>query len=329
VILSLIQRHGNTILLLFAIALGIFVLSSPATLDSVTITGIYGLIALSVGLIYGQAGILSVAQGMFAAIGAYVTAVLSTRWGWSPYVSLFPSIAIPAALAYLISVVVIRLSPLAVALGTLAFARLVEIGIRGWDSVTGGYVGISGIPRLTGLTEPLAYASLAWVTLALAVFLYENLMRSMYGTAINTIRHDRARAIADGINVNAILGATFALSAAIAGTAGWLYAHYIGFIDPNSLDSHLSISAMLMAVVGGAATILGPIIGAVVLSALLQFLPAQEVQGLFFGGALILVLVVAQRGLLGTGLAKSIVRRLLRSLGVPRAAKAAPGEAPA
>jgi branched-chain amino acid transport system permease protein len=146
--------------------------------------------------------------------------------------------------------------------------------------------------------------------------MYENLVNSPFGRALNVIRHDRTRAQADGVNVPQLLSAAFAFSAAIAGSAGWLYAHYISYISPNSLDTHTSISALLMTVIGGSGIILGPLAGTVFLDVLVRHLPAQELQGMFYGGALILILILAPTGLLG------LVPALLARLRVRRAPRA-------
>jgi branched-chain amino acid transport system permease protein len=316
--MSALRMHSNAwAVAAIVIAGGALVYGRPPAVDTAIVTGIYALIALSAGLIYGQAGILSMAQGVFAAIGAYTTAVMTTRFGWPPYGTFVMSMVIPALMAFCMSPIVNRLGPLAVALGTLAFAKLLELLIRSWSALTGGYIGITGIPPLPGIADPFAYALLVWALLMAAAWSYENLMNSMFGNALSTIRHDRARATADGVPVGALLSTTYALSACFAGAAGWLYAHHIGFIDPHSLDSNLSITVMLMAVVGGVGAVVGPVTGALLLTVLLQALPAQEVQGLYFGSALIAVLVLAPEGLLGTPLTKSL-RAQMRGSREPR-----------
>ena len=252
---------------------------NPVWLDSVILTGILALIALSAGLSFGQAGILSMAQGAFAAIGAYATAVCATRFGLPAWAGLALAITLPAALAWGLARMVTRMPELATALATLALATLLEIVARNWDAVTGGYVGIAGIPPVEGFGVAWRFNILVWVFVLLAVLAYENLMLSAHGRALNIVRHDRTRAM--------------------AGAGGWLYAHYITYMSPQSLDTHASISALLMAVVGGAGYILGPVLGTFLLNLLGKLLPAQEAQGLFYGGALILILLVAPQGLLG------------------------------
>jgi branched-chain amino acid transport system permease protein len=271
----------------------------PVWLDTVILTGIFALISLSAGLSFGQAGILSMAQGAFAAIGAYATAVCATRFGLPAWAGLPLAIALPAALAWGLARLVTRMPELATALATLALATLLEIVARNWDSVTGGYVGIAGIPPVAGFGKAWQFNILVWGFVLLAVWVYENLMRSAHGRALNIVRHDRTRAMADGIAVAPLLSAMHATSGAMAGAGGWLYAHYITYMSPQSLDTYASISALLMAVVGGAGYILGPVLGTFLLNLLGKLLPAQEAQGLFYGGALIVILVVAPQGLLG------------------------------
>lgn len=294
------SRRRNTWIML---AVGVLACAlaplSPVWLDTVILTGILALISLSAGLSFGQAGILSMAQGAFAAIGAYATAICATRFGLSAWIGLALAIVLPALLAWAVARMVTRMVPLATALATLALATVLEIVARNWDAVTGGYVGIAGVPPIEGFGTGWRFNILVWVFVLLAVLVYENLMNSAHGRALNIVRHDRTRAMADGIAVAPLLSAMLATSGAMAGAGGWLYVHYITYMSPHSLDTYASISALLMAVVGGAGYILGPVLGTFLLNLLGKLLPAQEAQGLFYGGALILILVVAPEGLLG------------------------------
>jgi branched-chain amino acid transport system permease protein len=272
---------------------------NPVWLDTTILTGILALISLSAGLSFGQAGILSMAQGAFAAIGAYATAICATRFGLSAWAGLPLAIALPAALAWSLARIVTPMAELAVALATLALATLLEIIARNWDSVTGGYIGIAGIPPVDGFSTGWRFNILVWGFVVMAVLVSENLMNSAHGRALNVVRHDRTRAMADGVAVAPLLSAMLATSGGMAGAGGWLYAHYISYMSPQSLDTYASISALLMAVVGGARYILGPVLGTLLLNLLAKLLPAQEAQGLFYGGALIVILIIAPEGFLG------------------------------
>ncbi|MFO1079117.1 MAG: branched-chain amino acid ABC transporter permease [Reyranellaceae bacterium] len=291
-------RPNTPLVLLAALVAGAVAARDPAWLDIAIGIVINALVALSVGLMFGQAGLLSAAQGSFAAVGAYVSGILAAKLGWSPWITLPLAVLVPAALGYGLARLVARLAPLAVALATLTLSAMVEIVLRSWDDLTGGYVGLAGIPPVFA-GQPVAFYALAVAILAVSVLAYENLMGSRFGRGLTTVRGDRARALADGIAVPGLLSAAFAVSAAMAGAGGWLYAHYFSYLSPGSLGTELSISVLLMMVVGGARTILGPVVGAVILGVLAQLLPAQEVQGLFYGGALIVILLVARNGLLG------------------------------
>jgi len=294
------NRRRNTIVMVVVAVLACTLAPLSATwLDTVILTGVFALISLSCGLSFGQAGILSMAQGGFAAIAAYTTAILATRFGLSAWVSLALAMVLPAVLAWGLARMVTRMPELATALATLALATLLEIIARNWDAVTGGFVGIAGIPPIAGFDVAWRFNILVWIFVVLAVMFYENLMSSAYGRALNIVRHDRTRAMADGIAVAPLLSSMLATSGAMAGAGGWLYAHYITYMSPQSLDIHVSITALLMAVVGGAGYILGPVLGTFLLSLLGKFLPAQEAQGLFYGGALIVILIVAPQGILG------------------------------
>jgi branched-chain amino acid transport system permease protein len=295
------QRYQPTALLLVCLAVvSVLIHGEPVWLDTSAIIAIYALLALSVGISYGQAGILSVAQAAFASLGAYWTAILSARYDVSPYWGLVGAILFPAVIAYPLARIVTRLTPLALAITTLVFGQAVDIGLREGGNFTGGYIGISGIPPVPIAATDQAFHFLGWGAVLAVVTLYSNLVDSAYGRALNTIRSDALRATADGVDIHHMRSAVLALSAAVAGLSGWLYAHHISYLGPDSLTPSTSLSVLLMAVVGGAQTVLGPVVGAAVLTLLFKFVPAQGLQGMFYGGALIFVLLIAPRGLLGT-----------------------------
>ncbi|MDB5838414.1 MAG: amino acid/amide transporter rane protein 2, family [Herminiimonas sp.] len=289
--------------------LALIIGTNAVWLDTSSIIAIYGLLALSVGISYGQAGILSVAQAAFAAIGAYATAILCMRYDVSPFLTVFASVLLPAVIAYPLARLVTRLSPLALAIATLVFGNIVDLSLREGGNLTGGYIGLSGVPPIPFITSPMLFNILAWSIVILVVVAYSNLIHSATGRALNTIRSDALRATADGIDVGHERSMVLALSAAVAGLSGWLYVHNSSYIGPDSLGPPLSLSVLLMAVVGGSRTILGPIMGAAVLTLIFKFIPAQEVQGIFYGGALIAVLLLAPRGLLGIRIGRWMAAR--------------------
>lgn len=277
-----------------------FILNSAFWLDNSVMVAIFALMALSAGMAYGQAGILSIAPAAFASIGAFATGIVTTRYGLSPLIGLVLALLLPMVLAYPMARAISRLSPMPLSIATLLLSLVLELAIREGGSFTGGYIGLSGIPTLWFAPTIHAMHVLSWLSVVAVLVLYVNVTDSALGRAVKTARHDPLRATADGVNVPAILASYFSLSAAVAGLAGWLYAHQLTYMGPDSLTMHVSIKVLLMAVIGGASTFLGPVVGAAFLTLITLYLPAAETQGMIFGAVLILVLLVAPNGLLGT-----------------------------
>jgi branched-chain amino acid transport system permease protein len=298
--MSLFQRQRSA-LILFAALFVITLLISGNTvwLDTSVVIAIYSLIALSVGISYGQAGILSVAQAAFASVGAYAAAIVTTRYDLPAVFGLVLALVVPPLIAYPLARLVTRLNALSLAIATLVFGQAVDIILREGGDFTGGYIGLSGIPPLSIASTLLQYHFLSWGAVLIVAILLGNLINSPFGRAASTLRSDTLRAVADGVDVPHVRSVVLALSASVAGLGGWLYAHHIAYIGPDSLGPSVSLSVLLMAVVGGAQTVLGPIVGAALLTLLFRFIPSQEVQGMFYGGALIAVLVLSPNGLLG------------------------------
>lgn len=299
--MDVLHRQRTTIALILVVALATPVIAqSPFWTDNVVLFGIFSLFALSVGMAYGQAGILSMATGAFGAIGGFSTAILTTRYGLSPIVGLIPALVLPMVLAYPLARVVTRLSPLPLSIATLVLGSVIEIAIREGGNFTGGYVGLSGIPPIPFFDTPLKMLVLSWSCLVLVVFLFNNLKAGALGRAVATARHDPLRAVADGVAVPGMLATFFALSAAVAGLGGWLYAHNLSYLGPDSLNATVSMQVLLMAIVGGVRQTLGPVVGACLLLLIVTYLPAAESQGMVFGAALVVILLVAPQGVVGS-----------------------------
>jgi branched-chain amino acid transport system permease protein len=289
------------------------IITQPFWLDNSVLVAIFSLMALSVGMAYGQAGILSVATAAFASIGAFATSIITTQYGLSPLVGLLAAIALPMIVGYPMARAITRLSPMPLSIATLLLSMVLEVAIREGGDFTGGYIGLSGVPRLWFAPSVEGMHVLSWAVVLIVLVLYINLTHSAIGRAVKTARHDPLRATADGVDVPRLLASYFALSAAVAGVAGWLYAHHLTYMGPDSLTIHVSIKTMLMTVIGGAQTFLGPIAGAAFLTLINLYLPASEAQGMIFGGMLVFVLLVAPRGMLGTDWRKLFSRKSKRN----------------
>ena len=301
------------VLFVIIAALTPMIVGQPFWLDNSILVAIFSLMALSVGMAYGQAGILSVATAAFASIGAFATSIVTTHYGLSPLVGLLLAVALPMILGYPMARAITRLSPMPLSIATLLLSMVLETAIREGGDFTGGYIGLSGVPRLWFALSTEGMHILSWAVVLIVLVLYINLTHSAIGRAVKTARHDPLRATADGVDVPRLLASYFALSAAVAGVAGWLYAHHLTYMGPDSLTIHVSIKTMLMTVIGGAQTFLGPIVGAAFLTLINLYLPASEAQGMIFGGTLVFVLLVAPRGMLGTDWLKLFSRKPARN----------------
>jgi branched-chain amino acid transport system permease protein len=276
---------------------------------SITI-GIYSLLAVPLGLIYGLGGILSLAQGAFAALGAYSSAILFTRLGLSPAATLLPAILIPAAFAYVVSRPILRLPEMSMALATLALGLIIEVAFSASGRVTGGYEGMTGLPPIPFVGgSRIGVFLLVWLAVALSVYCYDAFRASARGRALIAIHVDRLLAESVGVSVARELSLLFAIAGAMSGFAGWLYAHYLGYIGPGSLTVHLSADLLFMVVVGGRSFSLGPVLGATFFVLASDVLPGSaQAQGMFFGASIILVLLTVPEGLLSIFVSRFIGR---------------------
>lgn len=271
----------------------------PSLYTTMFTIGLYALIALPLGLIYGQGGTISLAQGSFAAVGAYTSAILTTRYGIAPGLSFIPAMLLPAFLAFVIARPILRLPELSLALVTLSLGTVIAVGLQRGGDFTGSYVGLSGAPPLPLVgKDPVLVAVALWFVVLLVVIMYSHFVRSARGRALNAIRVDRLLAEAMGVNVPLYLATLFAIAAGVAGLAGWFYVHFIGYIAPDSLGVEASAHILFMVVLGGRRAVLGPILGAAFFTFANDFLPGAETHGLIFGTILVLILLLSPDGIL-------------------------------
>jgi branched-chain amino acid transport system permease protein len=255
-------------LLLGALVLGIVL--APIVIGGFTITlmnyiGIYTLVALGLVLLTGCGGITSFGQAAFVGIGAYATAYLSTRWALSPWVGLAASIVLTSFIALVIGYVTLHLGGHYLPLTTIAWGIAIFAAFGSFEFL-GSHGGIGNIPPVAlfgfefDAMGKLYY--LIWALCGLALLAATNLLASRQGRAIRALRGGRDMSASLGINVFSIRLSVFVLAAALAGVAGWLYAHMTRFVSPAPFDLRAGIEYLLMAVLGGAGTISGALIGA-------------------------------------------------------------------
>lgn len=252
--------------LLIALWAVVPVLASRSVTDMLVFTALYSIAGLGVSFLLGQCGIVSLAQSVFYGVGAYSTAYCCVQLGWPSGVGLLAGIGVSAAVAVAVGWPILRLSGYFLALATLALAIIGHVLFLEWDWVTGGTLGIGGIPRLSmlgyELNSPQRFYYLVWPVAAALLWFHAKLLRSRNGLAMRAMRDAPAAAAVLGINIRALKVRIFVLSAVLGSLAGSLFAHYVSFVSVDSFGVDRAINFLLLAVLGGAKTIVGTVLGA-------------------------------------------------------------------
>ena len=258
----------------------------------------------------------------FYAIGAYTTALLSLRLGWSPLAGIAAASALAATTGAVVAVVTARLKGDYLAIVTLGFSEVVRLAASNEIWLTNGTSGLSNVPGLPrSMLSPtevnLAYAGIVWAAVGVVALLLGQLSRAPFGRVLRAIREDEMVAAVAGKHVLRFKVQAFMVGAAVLGAAGGLYAHYIGYVAPDSFQPLITIYVVLALTAGGTGTMRGAILGAVFVVALtegtrflggvLPFLSPVRIAALregVIGLALIVVLTWRPQGLLPETLPK-------------------------
>ncbi len=233
--------------------------------------GLASLVAIGLVLLTGVGGMTSFGQAAFVGFGAYATAVLTTRFGVSPWATLPVSLIATGLAALAIGLVTVRLSGHYLPLGTIAWGVSLSY-LFGNLAVLGGYDGISGIPpfafRSWQLIDARAVYYLIWIAVLIAVVLSNNLLDSRMGRAIRALRGGAAFAESFGVDTAEAKLVVFVYAGLLAGLSGWLYAHVQRSVSPSPFGLSAGIEYLLMAVLGGSGAVLGGVVGAGVVAVL-------------------------------------------------------------
>jgi branched-chain amino acid transport system permease protein len=242
------------------------------------------LLALSIYLTL-SCGLLTVANAAFMGLGAYTAALLTMRTGTPFPCALILGALLSASIALLIGRPTLRLSGVYLAMATLAFGEVVRILILNAEQLTGGALGLNGIPQLTG-----------WFDVVLAVggtlYILLRVARSRIGRTMAAICQDETATELMGLNVRAYKLFTFVLGAALAGLAGGLNAHLTFFISPNEYGFERGVEILAMGVLGGAASPWGAVIGGVIITLLPELLRGLGHYRPLINGVILMVIIL-------------------------------------
>jgi len=270
-------RRGSPLPLLL-LALAFFV--APLVLPSFYITlanyiGLASIVALGLVLITGIGGLTSFGQAAFVGLGAYTTGFLTTAYGLSPWLTLPIGLALTAAVTLPLGLITLRLSGHYLPIGTIAWSISLYYLFANLEGL-GGHNGMSGVPPLAigghELNSGAEFYYLIWSVMAAALATVHNLLDSRTGRAVRSLRGGGVMAESFGIDTAAVKLAIFLYAGLLAALSGWLYAHFMRFVNPTPFGLNASIEYLFMAVAGGASSIWGAIVGAGLLTMLKYWL---------------------------------------------------------
>lgn len=230
---------------------------------------IFIILAASLNLVTGSAGLISLGHAAFYAIGAYTAGLLSARYGVGLEATLPASMVVAGVIAGAAAIPAIRLVRVFFTVATLSIGEIINIVLLNWDELTHGPMGLRGVPplRLFGwdLGSRLGTFYTTAAVAVLVVWALHRLTHSFYGNALRALREDDQSTGAMGVNVAALKVGAFAISGGLAGAAGCLLAHATGFISPDMFQLDQSILILTMVVVGGLGSLPGAVLGACLL----------------------------------------------------------------
>jgi branched-chain amino acid transport system permease protein len=253
-------------------------------------TGTNVLLALSIYLTLA-CGLLTVANAAFMGLGAYSAGILTINTGTSFLVALLVGALLPASIALIMGRPTLRLSGVYLAMATLAFGEVVRIIILNAENLTGGALGLNGIPQLTGWTDVA-------VAVFISLYVLLRLAHSRIGRVMAAICQDEIATEVMGLNVRAYKLFAFVLGAALSGFAGALNAHFTFFISPSEYGFERGVEILAMGVLGGSGSPWGAVIGGVLITLLPELLRGLgHYRPLINGVILIVIILYSPRGI--------------------------------
>ncbi|MDB5046763.1 MAG: branched-chain amino acid transporter binding protein, partial [Deinococcus sp.] len=300
--------------LMLALVAAVIALALPAVLPVFQVTlltnvAIAALTVVGLVLLTGVAGLTSFGQAAFMGVGAYTTAVLTTVYGWNPWLTLPAGMLVTAGVAALLGLATLRMQGHYLPLATIAWGISLYY-VFGNTPALGGFTGLRGIPPVNvfgfDLTDPRRFAYLTLVFLALGIVAAQFLLSSRVGRAMRALRSGTVVAEAFGASTFSLRVQVFVLSSVFASAAGWLYAHQQRFVNPTPFGLNVGIEYLFMAVLGGAGYVWGGVAGAILITALREVLQnvlptllgtGGNYEVIVLGIIIILVLQFARRGL--------------------------------
>jgi branched-chain amino acid transport system permease protein len=296
-------RAGGWLVAAGALTLPLW-LQSPYHVHVAIMAGIFGVLAMSLNLLLGYTGQLSLGHAAFFGIGAYASALLTLRLDWSFWPALAVAVAVAALAGFFIGRLALKLRGAYFVLVTISFAGVISLVSVNWIELTNGPLGLPGVPAPEigpwSLRTKTAYYYLVLAAVGLSYLVCRRLVRSRIGRALVALRENEPLAESVGVDVTHYLVLAAVISAAMAGLGGSLYAHYTRFVSPEVFLFTYTVTMVIMVVAGGKGTLAGPLVGAVLFTVLPEALRAAaswQWQMLAYGVLLVLLVFFLPRGI--------------------------------
>ncbi|MEW6363131.1 MAG: branched-chain amino acid ABC transporter permease [Acidobacteriota bacterium] len=275
------------------------------------LAAIYVILSVSLNLIAGYTGLLSIGHAAFYGVGAYVAALMALNVHSGFLINLVCAIILGALLGATVGIPSLRIRDDYFVIATFAFQIITFSVFNNWVALTGGPMGLPGVPQpmLFGLSisSHVGFLVVVGIVCAITLSMTQRIVRSPFGRVLKAIREDEIFAQAAGKNVATYKVLIFIIGAGMAAAAGVMHAYYISFVDPTSFTTMESIFIISTVIVGGAGSLWGPVVGAavlVLLPELIRFLglpssAAADIRQILYGGLLVAFMMWRPRGLLG------------------------------
>lgn len=286
---------------------------SPYHLSIGVFIALHAMVAVGLGLLLGFAGQISLGHAAFYGLGAYGSAILTLHYHANPWLAMVVAAAVTGLLAWLIGRPTLKLQGHYLGMATLGLGIIAKILFNEGGEWTGGPSGLPGVDDLAigplAISNDLRMYLLVWPLLGLQLLFSRNLLQSRLGRALRAIHDSEIAAASCAIDTSRAKIMVFVLSAIYASVAGSLYAHYVNFVNPEPFSFAFSIELVVMVIIGGSGTLLGPVVGAAVLTVITQALVAvgghyplvKDLDVVIFGLLLVLMLIFRPQGLARRG----------------------------
>ncbi|MCP3671746.1 MAG: branched-chain amino acid ABC transporter permease [Gammaproteobacteria bacterium] len=296
------QRKGFYLLTLLVVLLPLLFPDNYFVTVVAVSAGLNAILAVSLNLLMGYAGQISLGHAAFFGMGAYTSAILTTKFAWNPWPAMVAGMILTGTIAFFMARPVLKLKGHYLAMATLGFGIIINIILVQAVGLTGGPDGLGEIPTLSffgwQVDTDLRWYIVIGSCMLLVVWLALNLINSRSGRALRALHGSEVAAEMMGIDTTATKTGVFVMAALIASLAGSLFAHQQSFVSPDSCDFFFSIELVTMVVLGGMASTYGAVFGAIVLTFLPELLVVfEDFEVMIFGAILMSMMIFLPQGM--------------------------------